>query len=535
MRMIPSSPCGTDSAAERVLFDRLREAFARPGPDSPVAFHSLRLARHPRKRFCEIDFLLCGAQGIFVLEVKGGGISCHEGRWASTDRAGVRHALRESPFRQAESALHALIGRVRQSLPGIAESFTIGYGTVFPDCRFEVPGAEWERPIAADMRDLRDMDRWLKGFFRFWRDRDQGRRPPTTEDIGRLIHFLRPEFDVSEPLFRMVADVESRIATLTDDQLRVLDIIDANPRVLCEGGAGTGKTFLAVELARRWAHAGARVAVVCRSPWLRRYLESCFVAPGLTVTEVDGIEAAMRRAGMARFDALIVDEGQDLFDLRSLDRLDTVVEGGLECGRWCLFHDSNNQAGLFGTPDPDASELLRSTGATKVPLRTNCRNTRVILERVKRDLGADMGVHGAGHGPPVREHFARSQPEAAHILASELHELTDAGGLAAGAITILSPYPFALSSASLLPPQLGSRIAVLDEFSLRSFPPDRTSFAEITAFKGLENEAVILTDLPATPATARDLTLHYVGMSRPRAVLSIIRSSPAPEPESASS
>lgn len=47
-------------------------------------------------------------------------------------------------------------------------------------------------------------------------------------------------------------------------------------------------------------------------------------------------------------------------------------------------------------------------------------------------------------------------------------------------------------------------------------------FARIADFKGLESEVIILIDLP-TPGSNEDLrSLHYVGMSRARAVLSMI-------------
>ena len=122
------------------------------------------------------------------------------------------------------------------------------------------------------------------------------------------------------------------------------DVAEANPRVLCAGGAGTGKTFLAERLARRWAEAGLQVALVCRSPWLKHHLASRLSMPGLTVSSIDGVRLDCRRAGLERFDALIVDEGQDLFEMGCIETLDGVLAGGLEAGRWCWFHDLNNQS-----------------------------------------------------------------------------------------------------------------------------------------------------------------------------------------------
>jgi len=79
MRMIPDTPHGTHSQAEKRVFDRLRAAFASEQDGVFTAYHSLNLTRHAYKRFGEIDFLICCPHGIFVLEVKGGRVGCHNG------------------------------------------------------------------------------------------------------------------------------------------------------------------------------------------------------------------------------------------------------------------------------------------------------------------------------------------------------------------------------------------------------------------------------------------------------------------------
>ncbi len=79
-------------------------------------------------------------------------------------------------------------------------------------------------------------------------------------------HFLRPEFDVAVPLHVQLDELGERVAAMTEDQMRMLDVVDANPRVICSGGAGTGKTFLALELARSWTTRPASLARRTRLP-----------------------------------------------------------------------------------------------------------------------------------------------------------------------------------------------------------------------------------------------------------------------------
>ena len=520
MRMVPPRPHDTRSQAEKRIFERLRGTFA--GRDGYTVYHSLKPVRHPGKRFPEIDFLVSCPQGLYAIEVKGGRVSCRDGVWRYVDRRGTVTNSRESPFRQVEAALHGLREALRADLPReVVEQFTFGYGVIFPDCEWRTRSAEWAPAMVADTRTSKDLACWLSKLFDHWRGRDHVARYAGRDALRRLGDYLRPDLDAAPPLHRQVEDAARRIARFTDDQMRMADVAEANPRVLCSGGAGTGKTFLAEHLAQRWADEGMHVALVCRSPWLRHFLASRLSMPGLVVSLIDGVQVDRHRAGLERFDALIVDEGQDLFEMRCIETLDGVLAGGLEAGRWCWFHDINNQS-LTHRYDRRARDYVESLGPVRMPLRINCRNTRVILEWVQDALGADLGVRGAGAGPDVRRHTVASRRESAERVAREIAELVDIGGLSPDSVTILSPFDHAESSVADMPSEVACRVRRLDEYSMRGSPGDKVGFARIEAFKGLESEAVIVVDLPVPDDANRHSAVHYVAMSRARSVLSLI-------------
>ena len=129
MRMIPSQPLATDSKLEPKVFDQLRLAFSGGDNSSWFAMHSLNLPRHEYKRFGEIDFVVCGPKGLFVLEVKGGSVSCHDGIWETTNRYGETDRLKESPFSQAHSAMHGLLKKLPSTM---SNAFVVGYGVIMP-------------------------------------------------------------------------------------------------------------------------------------------------------------------------------------------------------------------------------------------------------------------------------------------------------------------------------------------------------------------------------------------------------------------
>lgn len=264
-----------------------------------------------------------------------------------------------------------------------------------------------------------------------------------------------------------------------------------------------------------------KTALTCHSPWLKGFLERNAM-PGLTVSLAESIHVAAKRVGIKKFDALIVDEGQDILNMDALDRLDRSLVGGLSEGHWCFFHDANNQSGLCGFYVPDAYDYLQSFSPVRIPLKTNCRNSLPILHRIQGDLGADVGNPGVGDGPAVREVHVADAQSAVRALEKELRGLVDGEGFNPGDIVVLSPFSFARSWTSSLPVELCDSIAVLDGASSRNVIRKAIGFAQIGDFKGLESEVVVLVDMPGPGRSETLRSYHYVGMSRARALLSMI-------------
>jgi hypothetical protein len=122
----------------------------------------------------------------------------------------------------------------------------------------------------------------------------------------------------------------------------------------------------------------------------------------------------------------------------------------------------------------------------------------------------------------VREIYVTDANAATQALAEELRSLVHSEGFAPGDIVILSRLPFAQSCTSALPSDLRKSITVLDESSPRNLRRHAIGFAEIADFKGLESEVVVLVDMPKPEVSETLRSLHYVGMSRARVLLSTI-------------
>jgi hypothetical protein len=111
MKLIPSEiSLRNPSSAELKLFRLLKLVDL----DDCFALHSLNLSEHEYKICGEIDFLIIGPPGFFVLEVKGGRIVRRDGVLILTDRYGKQRRKAERPFAQAQSAAFAMLNRLRE-------------------------------------------------------------------------------------------------------------------------------------------------------------------------------------------------------------------------------------------------------------------------------------------------------------------------------------------------------------------------------------------------------------------------------------
>src|SRR5262245_951546 len=105
MRLIPNVLLRARSNAEAKVFEVLKSVEL---GDQWLAFHSVNCSEHEYKQWCEMDFLLVGPSGLFVLEVKGGRIGVRDGVWTYTDRYDRSSSSTEGPFVQARTAMHAM-------------------------------------------------------------------------------------------------------------------------------------------------------------------------------------------------------------------------------------------------------------------------------------------------------------------------------------------------------------------------------------------------------------------------------------------
>ncbi|WP_330823796.1 nuclease-related domain-containing DEAD/DEAH box helicase [Streptomyces bugieae] len=513
MRIIPSEISDkTMSRGERLVFAALKAL-----PDSTgVALHSLHLPMHDYKRVGEVDFVLITPSLLLFIEVKGGRIARTDAGWEYQPRNRRPHFSKEGPFGQVSSGMHALERQLGQKLGNLRDHGVAGgYLVITPDV--DLPESTEYAPETYLGARAFDGGKGLAAALHratdFWLSANRWAATPMPKELrNRLLAEIRPQFDKVPGLKVRMSALEETFEKLTNEQLEKLDELQDNPRLLWHGGAGSGKTFLAAEAARRWA-VHHRVLVTCASPTLATYLAQR-LAPEENITVLP--YGALAEVAPGLFDRLIVDEAQDLMTAESLDRLGGILKGNLDGGRWIFMLDRNNQILSPERFDTDAYEYLQSLGSTSVNLSRNCRNTESIVNQVQIYTGADLGVAIAGKGEPVRYEEVRTADDEAAALDRHLDSLT-AEQVGSGLITLVS-LSGDWETSSARRSRRASKIRRLADTQGRTELNNRITWASVQDIKGLENRVICLIDLEPELLDGR-LDAVYVAFTRARAHL----------------
>ncbi|MDX1883233.1 nuclease-related domain-containing DEAD/DEAH box helicase [Mycolicibacterium sp. 120270] len=523
MTITPTETPRLTNAAERRVYRALREQLQ----PNDLVVAGQRVTDHLKDH--EVDFVVAieGA-GIVCLEVKGGEV-WHDGHGWRQKRGGREHTI--EPVRQAREACYALRdyiekdprwsqGRLRWDHVVVLPNAELPDDFALADCpRWKVIDRSDLPTMVAKLRDVllsQELDRPLLT--------KVGIDQITTALSGRGL----PQRDV---VARAIANEDAADA-LTEHQGVILDAIRLLNRIEVRGGAGSGKTFLAMEQARRLAQRGQRVALVCYSHGLASYLERVtatwprrqrpayvgeFHALGVQWGAPQGPDESLRTeetvqfwehdlprqmAELAmelepghRFDSIVVDEAQDFADSwwePMLIALKDPDEGGLY-----VFTDEGQRVfNRYGSPLVPLVPLI---------LDHNLRNTRQIANAFQPLVDHPMRFLG-GEGPAV-SFVACSRDDALSVGDDQIEALLEQGW---------RPEDLALLTtgsrhAEQAERQKEGHKAYWDTF----WDADQVFYGHVLGFKGLERRAVVLVVNEASQFD-RSRERLYVGLSRAR-------------------
>ncbi len=536
------------SDAELTLYEQFEKL-----PDSFTVLHSVKWFARTLGTVGEIDFLIAHPDyGVLVLEVKGGTVNLEKGRWYTTARTGRTNEIKD-PCQQAERNRRALgewltndprtKGLAFALFPAVALPDSRVSGNIRPDC---------PQDIFIDLMHVNNLEARLLDIFAYWKSHADARntRMDGQRAVDGLVRLLVPTRSLRPRVAELFAQENRKIEELTRQQFKILNILRYQRRATILGGAGTGKTLLAIEKAAQLAENGQRVLFVCYNSNLANWISSRLKHPLIEVFTFHALVGHMlNRARLARphfsswddfdsqapdllldavnvlhargadpallYDAIIVDEGQDFEDTWWIGLLDCLKDA--ETGVFYIFFDDNQRIFTQISSIPMESAPLY--------LDENLRNTQHIHERLK-PYSRDAQIQSIGPmGRPIEIIAAADKATERRELQRVLHRLVNDEGVPVEDIIILTPAAEKRSQWKK-DDQLGNFIVT---WQLDTEMPMAARICTIYSFKGLESAVIILTELHALRPDIRDQLL-YVGLSRARNHVVVIGGLPSASP-----
>ncbi|MGD7733739.1 NERD domain-containing protein [Propionibacteriaceae bacterium G57] len=505
-------------------------------PDGSAVLANLRVTH--RGDDLEADLVvIIPESGVVVVEVKGGRVWHDEQGWWQATPEGRRQI---DPFTQSMAAKRALMDYVRQDPRWTGGRVRWAHHVVLTathlDAHFATP--ESPRWMVSDQDELPTLaDRLIDQLDLHTGD---DAAPVNRDQVDLLVEVLQGR-GLPRDVVGASSDHDELVTRLTDEQALLLSVTRLVPRVEVRGGAGSGKTWLAMEHARRLAdgrHTGRRerVAVVCYSYGLAEFLQRELLGGGSRGKQpkfVGTFEALANRWGIdtssatrdnsafweqelprlmaeradqlgddERFDAIIVDEAQDFAEewwhalLRGLRDPDG--------GRLGVYTDEHQRVfPRFGDPPVQLVPLV---------LDHNLRNTRQIYDAFAPLAPTGMSPRG-GYGPDV-VFVPCATGQSIEVADDEADALVGEGWAPrdVALLTVGHSHPVQKERQQSLG-QVGYWAGYWDE--------DDIFYGHVLGFKGMERRAVVLC-LNSERAMDREAERLYVGLSRATDLLVVV-------------
>lgn len=494
----------------------------------------------------ETDFIIANPKyGIIIAEVKGGIRIEYNGmanKWFSISGGGKKYQIKD-PYIQARDNKYSFITNVktwRRSTNGIGV-VNICHAVVFPDTSFTKGSLPLyaKRAITIVEDDFTDIKNVLINIIKFSCNNKKIDEIAAINLIRDIRNNIAPSFLLERKLVHVISEEEKEFINLTEQQYSLLKVLQKIRRASISGCAGSGKTMLAIKKAEMVAGSGFSTLLCCFNTLLGKELhciESC--NEGITggnyhsimhkilgqyfglaykdrldiLNNESKLLDLLLQSDLPKYDAIIIDEGQDFsaFQLEVMELM--LVEGGV----FYVFWDNNQRVmrSDFGLP----------FNLQEFDLDTNLRNTKKIFNEVKKYYYQEKPIDHIGpDGWDVKYcstyNFLRTK-ELKQRLSQEITELIKTHSIKPDDITILtfkSKENSALVDFSL-PGMTGCCFS--DDLQKNSIRVET-----VRRFKGLESPVVIVTELDEYYAM-NDVELWenlcYIAFSRAKNYLVIV-------------
>lgn len=518
----------------------------------------------------EMDFVVAHKEkGLLCLEVKAGsGISYENREWRYTNGTVMKH---NGPYNQAATAKRTIINAVETHRnPKVRDVFNrckFLHGVFFVDftsSQFKALNGlpeDASEEITLFAEDLLDPTEKIESIFNLSLARDKFTKIKETmnnEDFSLLINsILCPQFKlIPSPAMKDILAAD-KMNQLLNEQYRILDFLEDQGSAVINGAAGTGKTMLAVEKARRHSMDGEKVLFLCYNALLcddliknhkknpnKEYSKmfenvDFFTASRLAKEKtgnfkdlnglINWLYDCLENYEKFGYRHIIVDEGQDF----GLVDAETDNDGEKNCsileylqmiaeeynGTFYLFYDKYQM--IQGKKDADykVPDIIDNADC-RLTLKRNCRNTAEIAKTSVTPLKdnknkAIKATTACIWEMPIKPsiHLIENIDDTEERLNKVLDKYEESN---IKDIVILTPFRMDYSYIS------DNLSEGKDGYYKYSYKGKNYNVSTCKKFKGLEADAIVLIDLNKDSFEGKNGMEFYVGSSRAKHRLDII-------------
>lgn len=496
-----------ENLAERDCYEALMKL-----PESYTVIHSFRWS-NPRshfklKRNGEADFVVVHPnKGFIVIEVKAGHISYKDGSFY------YQNGMNTNPMQQADDSMFFIRERLKESTKGVLpNSFSACW---FPDISRNVLNIKLPSDFFTEAIFTKETLTNTESFL----DRLYSTNKQTISISNDLfISTIAPDFNLVMSVSNLIDKNNRILHMLTMEQSRLLDYIEEQESAVIHGAAGTGKTMIAIEKAKRIAEKGERVLFLCYNSLLKNHLDNLSVHPNISFENVHSLAAKIISSANVSesdlldllsgktsknfdYDSVIIDEAQDI-QSELVDLLSTLIRS-----HFYVFYDKNQLIQKETIPYWIAS------ADCKLILSRNCRNTIRIAKTSSIPINVEPKLNERAFEGEKPYLFVEDQESVIRRIELLIDDLVNKEGVSLSDITVLT---LKTEDKSII--NQSQKLKSLSQSS----NPRGFLFTSTRKFKGLESEIVIVVDLDKESLES-DLTkrMLYVAASRAKNLLYI--------------
>lgn len=530
-RMIPDIPKEFDSKSqEDMMFEELNNL-----SEDYYVFHSFSIVtvKGSVVQESETDFVIFHPKkGILCIEAKAGQVDYVDGYWKYGSGIRMSH---DGPYNQAKSNKWKLKDyMLDHGLQYEYEHCKLLHAVWFPDVPLskfqgkQLP-AEANLNITLTADSFGHIEECIEKIFDL--EVKAGLNTSLSEkEVKRILErVLAPSFSLISLQEVEIGRTKNVFNRMLKEQVALLNYLEEQNNAIINGLAGTGKTVMAVEKARRHSEKNEDVLFLCYNSFLKEHLKETYSYPHVSYYTIDGLACKLCESnkpdykllkekleemfcdGTFPYQHVIIDEGQDfgkieleeegIIDLLKVNAIDDEKRNGT----FYLFYDKNQMV-----QSHKVAKYIEDADC-KLTLYRNCRNTQNIALTSLRLLGSDKSpklLPDAVLGDLPEIGFCSTKDQTVDLLNTEIDKYVNAGY---ASITILT-----------CKTEASSIIADCCSDSRYNYKRGYVKFTTCRKFKGLESDVIIILDIDKNTFGDHGEQLMYVGTSRARHRLSCI-------------